>query len=154
MEKYKEKFRQINSIRAVVVIWYSSIVWVEEWNGNTIVYGWWSCGMCAQPLNRKILLTIVALSNKQDFLLLFLSLYPIRLLPSGKKLERWTIICRTKQNYKADQCNLYFDWIFICYLNSKYTIPRRGALNGWIMISFYCQEMACLAVYSGFITLN
>ena len=28
-------------------------------------------------------------------------------------------------------------------------IPRRGAVNGWIMISF-CQEMACLAVYSGF----
>ena len=27
--------------------------------------------------------------------------------------------------------------------------PRRGAVNGWIMISF-CQEMACLAVYSGF----
>jgi hypothetical protein len=30
---------------------------------------------------------------------------------------------------------------------------RRGALNGWIMISF-CQEMACLAVYSGFKTKN
>ena len=27
--------------------------------------------------------------------------------------------------------------------------PRRGALKGLIMISF-CQEMACLAVYSGF----
>ena len=26
---------------------------------------------------------------------------------------------------------------------------RRGAVNGWILISF-CQEMACLAVYSGF----
>ena len=31
--------------------------------------------------------------------------------------------------------------------------PRRGALNGWIMISF-CQDMACLAVYSSFKTLN
>ena len=31
--------------------------------------------------------------------------------------------------------------------------PRRGALNGWIMISF-CQEMACLAVDCGFKTLN
>ena len=31
----------------------------------------------------------------------------------------------------------------------KMIYPRRGAVNGWIMISF-CQEMACLAVYSGF----
>jgi hypothetical protein len=52
-------------------------------------------------------------------------------------------------------------WIYIPILQIKkfngkkkeslYLIPRRGALNGWIMISF-CQEMACLAVYSGFKT--
>ena len=99
--------------------------------------------MCAQPLNRKILLTIVALSNKQDFLLLFLSLYPIRLLPSGKKLERWTIICRTKQNYKADQCNLYFDWIFIRYLNSKYTI----SISEWVKPKEFCNRSCDLRTY-------
>ena len=52
--------------------------------------------------------------------------------------------------YVFSKITIFSDIVFFFELgNCRNFKPRRGAVNGWIMISF-CQEMACLAVYSGF----
>ena len=64
-------------------------------------------------------------------------------------IKMWAQFCKELIDFQS--CNLG-----VCpestaspnVIDSKYN-TRRGAVNGWIMISI-CQEMACLAVYSGF----